>query len=325
MGSRKLVRIPEVKEDWCIALQKNSIETCRDVLMHNSIELMNMLHSFNAAKQILCIASKSVIPSSCSALNLHQMTHGQNFLPTLIEGLDNVLCGGLHNGTITEISGPPGCGKTQLCMSISATTALRECGDRDHGDGGAIVYLDTENAFSASRLSEIIKNKMNSANELDLPQQDIFSRVIVFSSSTFKALNQRLKELEELIIRRKVKLIVLDSMASIVRKELADRNLINERNEMLLQQSSLLKYYAQTFNLAVVVTNQIASHSSEEVGGEIVPALGNTWSHVVNTRLLVQHLDSVTREVSVAKSPMVPPSKTWFRIGSGGVINVTPE
>ena len=35
----------------------------------------------------------------------------------------------------------------------------------------------------------------------------------------------------------------------------------------------------------------------EEVGGHVTAALGNTWSHAVNTRLILQYLDNHYRQV----------------------------
>ena len=53
------------------------------------------------------------------------------------------------------ITGPPGCGKTQFCimMSILATLPI-DMG----GLEGAVVYIDTESAFSAERLVEMAES-----------------------------------------------------------------------------------------------------------------------------------------------------------------------
>ena len=47
-----------------------------------------------------------------------------------------------------QLVGPPGSGKTQLCLTVALTTALPPaCG----GCGMGVVFIDTEATFSASR------------------------------------------------------------------------------------------------------------------------------------------------------------------------------
>ncbi len=49
---------------------------------------------------------------------------------------------------IFQISGPPGCGKTQFCIMLSAVSALPKIVG---GRGSPVIYIDTEGAFSAER------------------------------------------------------------------------------------------------------------------------------------------------------------------------------
>lgn len=61
--------------------------------------------------------------------------------------------------------------------------------------------------------------------------------------------------MEEEIISKGVKLVIVDSVASVVRKEF-DPQLqgnIKERNKFLAKEASLLKYLAETFSLPVSV------------------------------------------------------------------------
>lgn len=39
-------------------------------------------------------------------------------LPTGLKGLDEALCGGIPFGVLTELVGPSGIGKTQVCFSL---------------------------------------------------------------------------------------------------------------------------------------------------------------------------------------------------------------
>eukprot|EP00057_Strongylocentrotus_purpuratus_P031182 XP_783817.3 PREDICTED: DNA repair protein RAD51 homolog 2 [Strongylocentrotus purpuratus] len=54
--------------------------------------------------------------------------------------------------------------------------------------------------------------------------------------------------------------------------------------------------------------------------GHVTTALGNTWSHNVNTRLILQYLDEVQREVLIAKSPLAPFAKVTYTIQDAGLV-----
>lgn len=65
--------------------------------------------------------------------------------------LDELLHGGFLTGTVLEVCGLSGEGKTQLCLSVSAHVAASLM--------QSVHYVDTKGDFSASRVSDIIKNK----------------------------------------------------------------------------------------------------------------------------------------------------------------------
>lgn len=89
------------------------------------------------------------------AMGLLQLKSGpRSFLRTLLEPLDNVLGGGIRSGCITEIVGPAGVGKTQLCLSMCVLGCLDRLDEE-----GRVLYIDTEKKFSGERLCEIGKSR----------------------------------------------------------------------------------------------------------------------------------------------------------------------
>ncbi|KAK6044855.1 hypothetical protein COOONC_17640, partial [Cooperia oncophora] len=56
--------------------------------------------------------------------------------------LDDLLGGGFFPGTITEISGEAGCGKSQICMQFAAVSIA---------NGHNVVCVETERGFSVKR------------------------------------------------------------------------------------------------------------------------------------------------------------------------------
>ena len=61
------------------------------------------------------------------------------------DSVDDILGGGLRQGQVTEFTGEPGTGKTQICLSAAASAAAL---------GHRVVYVDTGGGFSASRIKE---------------------------------------------------------------------------------------------------------------------------------------------------------------------------
>lgn len=169
-------------------------------------------------------------------------------------------------------------------------------------------------------------------------------RIHVCWESTCSSLWDRLQRLEEEVISKRVKLVILDSVASLVRKEFDSRLFrnLNERTALLSKEAAILKYIAETFHIPVVVTNQIttrfigAGSSSgnegfqdvdgadvepeEDDGSHVTAALGNTWSHAVNTRLIVQYLDERFRQVLISKSPVAPFASFVYTIHAQGLV-----
>jgi hypothetical protein len=100
-----------------------------------------------------------------------------------------------------------------------------------------------------------------------------------------------------------------------------------------------LKYLAETFNIPILVTNQVTTKfqsnlpaNSKHNGASAIPhqpaaerdsfrdgeafltaALGPAWSHCVNTRVVLEQTP-LTRLLTVAKSPIAPVTQMDFEI-----------
>ena len=130
-------------------------------------------------------------------------------------------------------------------------------------------------------------------------------------------------------MEQNIRLIVVDSVAALVRREFGGTERLVERQDVLSRIASQLKFLslslslwvcgciqkliahanhrtlAESFDIHVLVTNHVQGG-----GAEIAPALGNTWFHAVNTRLVLSQTEGSAgdqrRLVTVAKSPVCP-------------------
>lgn len=182
-----------------------------------------------------------------------------------------------------------------------------------------VIYIDTEGAFSAARLTEILRVRFQALNTQPSLLLETMRRVHVHVESTCATLLQRLEALEALIIEHKVRLVVVDSVASVVRKEFEPESSIS-RTDLLAKEAVLLKHMADTLDLAVVICNQVTTvFNTGEEDGFVTAALGNTWAHSVNTRLVVDFADDKLRRIRICKSPVAPCLTAAFTITTAGI------
>lgn len=267
--------------------------------------------------------------------------------------LDKALSGGLRTGTIVELVGETGVGKSQFAMTVAARAPLPvEYG----GLAGGVVFVDTEGKFSAERLLGIV-------SQLDAVLGDpargkqrrdaILGAVTVVRAKDSAELRSLVDDVEAAVARSGARLVVIDSIAALARRDF-DQSTLRERQGELSRLASSLKHVAEAYRLLVLVTNQVAGRMSPEEagpmpGGSVRPALGTTWSHCVNTRLVLQHLPGAAvvggrgaeaggaggdalraaasggvRTVSVAKSPVAPCVSDSYVIARAGVVAIPP-
>jgi RAD51-like protein 1 len=117
-------------------------------------------------------------PKPCNALSLLRSTEDiseldrnaalsradrMRYLPTGISSLDRHLRGGVRVGTITELVGKAGVGKTQLAMQLCVMAAR-------YGQG--CVYIDTEKKLSLDRMREIASKRASTFNAVPPPHSN---------------------------------------------------------------------------------------------------------------------------------------------------------
>lgn len=236
MSCKKLIRIKLIEEAAIEILQHHDVITCKDFLDRSPLELMALLgYTYHQLQELTLTVSKATAPNTENILHLYQSSVNKS-LPTSLSELDSALRGGLPAGMITEISGPPGCGKTQFCITVSAVTSFSSSENRH------VVYIDTEGAFSADRLVEIAKYRFPIASSSD-NLLALASRVHVYTEMTFNSLLDRLRQLEEVVVEKNIKLVIVDSIASLVRKEFdaSSRRGVVDRAASLSCQAARLK------------------------------------------------------------------------------------
>ncbi len=150
----------------CESFSRNGVSTVGDLLLASPLSLMIYADlSLKEVKTIIAKVSEKVHCKSTSALDtLHKRALKKQFFPTGLNSLDLVLKGGLLIGCISEISGPPGVGKTQFCLQCTLQTIAQHQFSLLSGSsttvsgsnsGLGVVYIDTELKFDPNRLIQM--------------------------------------------------------------------------------------------------------------------------------------------------------------------------
>ncbi|ABO35294.1 DNA repair and recombination protein RadB [Methanococcus maripaludis C5] len=165
--------------------------------------------------------------------------------------LEELLNGNIEKKTITQIYGPPGVGKTNICI-LSMLKAIE--------NGKNVVYIDTEGSLSIERIKQL--------SEQD--SDELLKSIIIYEPSSFE---EQSEALEKIFFLENIGLIVIDGIVSLYRLELCDN--INENtklNRMLGKQISNLLKVARMKNSGILITNQVKDsiNGIEPAGGRLL-------------------------------------------------------
>lgn len=67
-----------------------------------------------------------------------------------------------------------------------------------------------------------------------------------------------------------------------------------------MQTDSMKRMVSEAFKLdfLIILSNLSIVPSENSSDGSVIPALGSTWAHFVNVRIILQYLDDERREVT---------------------------
>ena len=237
-----------------------SINTLKDLLTTSPLVLMLSLDiSLYEAELIQKQASAKVAGDrNHTALELLQTRAQQRiYLPTGIQKLDSIMLGGLNMGTITEITGPPGVGKTQFCIGCCVEAIARSHPFYGTNQRNSVIYIDTEHKFDCMRLAEVAAQRYPGLYGQEQDEVEIgalLDHVKIMRPSTCKELYEMISTLQPTVISEHVSLIVVDSMAALARRESLNEH---DKEQFVVNQASLLKMMAELCHCTVICTNQI--------------------------------------------------------------------
>jgi len=220
---------------------------------------------------------------------------------------DGIMAGGFETGSITECFGEFGCGKTQIAH-VLAVNSLKE-DSKNH-----VVFVDTENTFRPERIQQLCA-------AVGLDADDALSRIMV--ARAYNSDHQMLLvEKADTIIteqKKKVKLVIVDSLTSHFRAEFIGRGTLAERQQKLNRHMHTLAKLASSYNLCVYVTNQVMAKPDQFFGDPTQSIGGHIVAHASTFRIYLRKGKKGSRVAKLIDSPNLPEAEGCFTLEEAGL------
>jgi len=246
---------------------------------------------------------------------------------------DRLLRGGLTCRGINEISGEAGTGKTNLCLQLCLQVQLSV---EQGGLNGSAVYITSED-LPTKRLHQMAAAFKQRHPAAWLGKRSPLDSIFVERAESLSDQEHCLStRIPVLLQRSNVKLVVLDSIASLFRSEFESDEYLN-RSRSISQHAELLQKLSLQFGAVVVVTNQVTDVfdlqqlnqcDAMSRGRAVRPSLGLSWGHKVFERFMLSRAADTegaiassmqVRNLQVQFAPHIPPDSCRFTITTDGV------
>ncbi|KAK3985559.1 putative dna repair protein rad57 protein [Cladorrhinum sp. PSN332] len=251
-------------------------------------------------------------------------------ISTLSPPLDAALNGGIPTSAITEITGESGAGKTQFLLTLLLSAQLPP----SHGGlSRGALYISTEAALSTRRLSQILNsNPFFSSLPSHIPRPSLDNIISTCTPDLESQEHILTFQVPVEIQRRNIGLLVIDSIAANYRAEfdrkssssssLSSGANMGARTADLIKTGMHLRDLAQKYDLAVVVSNQVADRFGSDVAVSKTPASSLRISAAAAAGGGYQDSPLLSRSRNILPHPP-PPSSSSF--SSSSILHPDPS
>ncbi|XP_050441390.1 DNA repair protein RAD51 homolog 3 [Adelges cooleyi] len=308
-----------LSENTIVKLKKQGFKCCEDLidLPDGTSHLKGFVETENEIREMLkCPQSKTA----------SELDTNRDCIATFSKGIDDLLNGGVQLGQLTELTGAPGSGKSQICMQLCVAVQIPSCFE---GLEAEAIYVDTNSNFSRHRLTEMMDAFLGHVSKvLSKPNEFKGANINLLKSLTTASMLDKIHRIKmndlnhlyalyDVIEQHpKVKLIVVDSF--VMPLYTVENSL--KKNALVHNALDLLLGIAHKHGIAVVLTNDLTTVVNEKEA-EVFPALGETFAHRVHYRLLLSKIPNIPNGYTalLKKSMEHERSAARFLISTEGV------
>ncbi len=227
------------------------------------------------------------------------------------QSFDDLLGGGVETKAVTEVYGEFGTGKTQLCHTLCLM--VQQSASKG-GLAAKAIYIDTENTFRPERIVSI-------AQARGFDSQKALENVIV--AKAYNSAHQELiiEEAGSVIEDNNARLIIVDSAVAHYRAEFIGRATLSERQQRLNKFMHILVRIAETYGVAIVVTNQIQAAPDAYFGDTVRPVGGHVLAHTSTYRIYLKR-SGKNRIARMVDSPYHAEREILFTLANSGISDI---
>jgi DNA repair protein RadA len=264
------------------------------------------------AEKVIEAARKAEQIDFETAMDVMERRKDVGYIITGSTALDELIGGGIETQAITEVFGEFGSGKSQISHELAVTVQLPlEKGGLD----GDCVFIDTENTFRPERIRQI-------AEGFGLDVEEVLGRIHIaraFNSSHQILMADKVNELIQSGVD--VRLVIVDSLTAHFRAEYIGRESLATRQQKLNQHLHTLQNVANTYNVAVFVTNQVQSRPDAFFGSPTKAIGGHVLGHASTYRIWLKKGLAGKRIARLVDSPHLPEGEAVFKIVTEGIVD----
>ncbi len=211
--------------------------------------------------------------------------------------LDQLLCGGIESGAVTELYGEGGTGKTNICLQLTKNCVLQ---------GKKVIYIDSE-GVSLERFKQICGDDFNKINK----------EVLFFIPYSLNDQETMVQEAVKIVENESnIGLIILDSGTLYYRLSLGCDDEQSQRQN-LSRQVILLLALARKFDLPIVITNQVFQDIETNT---VSPIGGHILFHNAKAIIKLEKVADNIRRATLIKHRSIPEGiTTEFKITNKGI------
>ena len=174
------------------------------------------------------------------------------------------------------------------------------------------VIIDTENTFRPERISQM-------ARGLELDHLEVLKNIHVaraFNSHHQMLLVDKARELAE---EFPVRLLIVDSLTAHFREEFIGRGALADRQQKLNKHLHDLQRFADVYNAAIAVTNQVQSKPDTFFGDPTRPIGGHVLGHTATFRIYLRKSKGNKRICRLIDSPNMPEGEAVITFSEEGI------
>jgi hypothetical protein len=240
---------------------------------------------------------------------------------------------------VNQLSGPAGCAKTQIALSMCLNAALHHetvyftsaNNTNRPSSSVAAVYLSlgsSRHSKIAQRLEQMAKTRLNNIKAMNShysssTTNSILSRILIKAVMTPEDLLALVHpitgELGQILHQSNkniAQVVILDDIATLFR--VLEGSIVS-RSATLFALAASLKRLSDKYQVPILVLNQVTTKGND-ISSINEPALGLSWAQCVNQAYSVTKRSNRTRTLLLERSPTHGPNETEFTVQDCGVV-----